>query len=157
MIQSQTIRILYFFLRIFDEFFSGFRAKFQQIVTFVAFSIKFAETNRKFAENSESKFVKKIHYFAVFQHFLNLQEYLLLTEILKLLTLAKFKISEISFCNIRNMVAEFLRKLLNLQTEFLLKCWVWSDAEVCTSCRDWKMLSHAYFLAKFKFSYVIFT
>ena len=42
-----------FFLRIFDEFFSGFRAKFQKIVTRVAFSIKFAKTNQKFAENSE--------------------------------------------------------------------------------------------------------
>ena len=45
LIQSQTIRILHFFLRIFDEFFSGFRAKFQKIVTCVAFSIKFAKTN----------------------------------------------------------------------------------------------------------------
>ena len=33
-----------FFLRIFDEFFSGFRAKFQKIVTCVAFSIKFVKT-----------------------------------------------------------------------------------------------------------------
>ena len=40
-------------LLIFDEFFSGFRAKFQKIVTCVAFSIKFAKTNQKFAENSE--------------------------------------------------------------------------------------------------------
>ena len=32
---------------------SGFRAKFQKIVTCVAFSIKFAKTNQKFAENSE--------------------------------------------------------------------------------------------------------
>ena len=56
LIQSQKIRILHFlkfFLRIFDEFFSGFRAKFQKIVTCVAFSIKFAKTNQKFAENSE--------------------------------------------------------------------------------------------------------
>ena len=42
-----------FFLRIFDDFFSGFRAKFQKIVTCVAFSIKFAKTNQIFAENSE--------------------------------------------------------------------------------------------------------
>ena len=42
-----------FFLRSFDEFFSGFRAKFQKLVTCVAFSIKFAKTNQKFAENSE--------------------------------------------------------------------------------------------------------
>ena len=51
--QSQKIRILHFFLRMFDEFFSGFRDKFQKIVTCVAFSIKFAKTNQKFAENSE--------------------------------------------------------------------------------------------------------
>ena len=42
-----------FSLRTFDEFFSGFRAKFQKIVTCAAFSIKFAKTNQKFAENSE--------------------------------------------------------------------------------------------------------
>ena len=42
-----------FFLQIFDEFFSGFRAKFQKIVTCVAFSIKFAKKNQKVAENSE--------------------------------------------------------------------------------------------------------
>merc|ERR1719235_2701373 len=53
LIQSQKYRILHFFLRIFDEFFSGFRAKFQKIVTCAAFSIKFAKTNQKFAENSE--------------------------------------------------------------------------------------------------------
>ena len=50
---SQTLRILRFLARIFDEFFSGFRAKFQKIVTCVAFSIKFAKTNQKVAENSE--------------------------------------------------------------------------------------------------------
>ena len=38
---------------VFDDFFSGFRAKFQKIVTCAAFSIKFAKTNQKFAENSE--------------------------------------------------------------------------------------------------------
>ena len=43
---------------VFDEFFSGFRAKFQKIVTCAAFSIKFAKTNQKFAENSE--FCEKI-------------------------------------------------------------------------------------------------
>ena len=56
-----------FFLRIFDELFSGFRAKFQKIVTCVASSIKFAKTNQKFAENSEfcenySLFFKIIHW-----------------------------------------------------------------------------------------------
>ena len=61
LIQSQTLRKLHFFLRIFDEFFSGFRAKFQKIVTCVAFSTKFAKTNQNFAENS---FVKIIHYYS---------------------------------------------------------------------------------------------
>ena len=41
------------FLRIFDEILSGFRDKFQKRVTCVAFSIKFAKTSQKFAENSE--------------------------------------------------------------------------------------------------------
>ena len=45
LIQSQTLRILHFLARIFDEFFSGFRAKFQKRVTPFAFSIKFAKTN----------------------------------------------------------------------------------------------------------------
>merc|ERR1719236_373148 len=67
LIQSQKNRILHFFLRIFDEFFSGFRAKFQKIVTCAAFSIKFAKTNQNFAENSEfceknSLFFKIIHF-----------------------------------------------------------------------------------------------
>ena len=53
LIQSQKIRILQIFLRIFDEFFSGFRAKFKKIVTCAAFSIKFAKTNQNFAENFE--------------------------------------------------------------------------------------------------------
>ena len=44
LIRSQTLPILHFFLRIFDEIFPGFRAKFQKIVTCVAFSIKFAKT-----------------------------------------------------------------------------------------------------------------
>jgi hypothetical protein len=44
---------LAFFLRIFDEMLSGFRAKFQKIVTCVAVSIKFAKTDQKFAENSK--------------------------------------------------------------------------------------------------------
>ena len=56
-----------FFLRNVDEFFSGFRAKLQKIVTCVAFSIKFAKTNQKFAENSEfcennSLWFKIIHF-----------------------------------------------------------------------------------------------
>ena len=33
-------------------------------MTCVAFSIKFAKTNQKFAENSEFKFVKIIHYYS---------------------------------------------------------------------------------------------
>ena len=53
---------MHFFLRIFDEFFSGFRAKFQKIVTCVAFSIKFAKTNQKLPKILN--FVKKIHYYS---------------------------------------------------------------------------------------------
>ena len=33
----------------------------------------------------------------------------------------------------------------------LLKCGVWSGAKMCTSCRTWKLLSNAYFLATFRF------
>ena len=47
LIQSQTLRILHFLARIFDEFFSGFRAKFQKRVTPFAFSIKLAKTISK--------------------------------------------------------------------------------------------------------------
>ena len=46
-------QILHFLLQVFDEFLSGFRDKFQKRVTSVAFSIEFAETNQKIAENSE--------------------------------------------------------------------------------------------------------
>ena len=53
LIQSQTLRILHFFCEFLMIFFSGFRAKFQKIVTCVAFSIKFTKTNQKFSENSE--------------------------------------------------------------------------------------------------------
>ena len=45
LIHSQTLRILRLLAQIFDEFFSGFRAKFQKRVTPFAFSIKFAKTN----------------------------------------------------------------------------------------------------------------
>ena len=46
-------RILHFFMRTFDEILSGFRDKFQNRVTCVAFSIKSAKTNQKIAEHSE--------------------------------------------------------------------------------------------------------
>ena len=39
-------------------------------------------------------------------------------------------------------------KIVIVQTDFLL-CWVWSGAQMCTSCRNWKMLSNACFLANF--------
>ena len=56
-----------FFLRIFDDFFPDFAPNSKKIVTRVAFSIKFAKTNQKFAENSEfceknSLFFKIIHF-----------------------------------------------------------------------------------------------
>ena len=55
------------------------------------------------------------------------------------------------FCNICKMFAEFSRKLLIFQTDFLRKFWDCSGAKVCKSCRAWKMLSNAYFLAKIRF------
>ena len=53
----------------FDEILSGFRDKFQKRVawrvTCVAFSIKFAETNQKFAEKINSEFCEKNSLFLV--------------------------------------------------------------------------------------------
>ena len=43
-------------------------------------------------------------------------------------------------------IADFSNK-----TDFLRKFWDCSGAKVCKSCRTWKMLSNAYFLAKFHF------
>ena len=43
LIHSQTLRMLRFLARIFDEFFSGFRAKFQKIVTCAAFCNQICE------------------------------------------------------------------------------------------------------------------
>ena len=42
-------------------------------------------------------------------------------------------------------------KMLIFQTDFILKIWDCSGAKVCKLCRAWKMLSNAYFLAKFRF------
>ena len=55
------------------------------------------------------------------------------------------------FCNICKNFAEFSQKLLIFQTNFLLKFWDCSGAKVRKSCKAWKMLSSAYFLAKFRF------
>ena len=55
------------------------------------------------------------------------------------------------FCDICNFFAEISRKLLFFQTDFLRKFWDCSGAKGCKSCRAWKMLSNAYFLAKFRF------
>ena len=52
--------------------------------------------------------------------------------------------------NLQNF-AEFLQKLLIFQTDFLVKILDCSGAKVCKSCRASKMLSNAYFLAKFRF------
>ena len=52
------------------------------------------------------------------------------------------------FCDICEIFAEFSRKLLFFQTDFLRKFWDCSGAKGCKSCRSWKMLSNAYFLAK---------
>ena len=61
--------------------------------------------------------------------------------------LAKF----CKFCDICNFFAEFSQKLLIFQTDLFLQFWDCSGAKVCKSCRAWKMLSNAYFLAKFRF------
>ena len=55
------------------------------------------------------------------------------------------------FCDICKNFAEFSQKLLIFQTDFLRKFWDCSGAKGCKSCRAWKMLSNAYFLAKFRF------
>ena len=55
------------------------------------------------------------------------------------------------FCNICKTFAEFSRKLLIFQTNVLLKFWDCRGSKVCKSCSAWKMLSNAYFLAKFRF------
>ena len=56
------------------------------------------------------------------------------------------------FYNICKISAEISRKLLLIfQIDFLLKFWDCSGAKVCKSCRAWKMLPNAYFLAKFRF------
>ena len=48
--------------------------------------------------------------------------------------------------------AEISRKLLFFSNRFfLLKFWDCSGAKGCKSCRAWKMLSNAYFLAKCRF------
>ena len=47
--------------------------------------------------------------------------------------------------------AEISWKLLFFQSDFLRKFWDCSGAKGCKSCRAWKMLSNAYFLAKFRF------
>ena len=56
-----------------------------------------------------------------------------------------------NFATFAIFFAEISRKLLFFQTDFLRKFWDCSGAKVCKSCRAWKMLSNAYFLAKFRF------
>ena len=76
---------------------------------------------------------------------------------------AFFKIYQIFWLKILKFgkILQFLRhlqnfcwifqKLLIFQTDFLRKFWDCSSAKGCKSCRAWKMLSNAYFLAKFRF------
>ena len=62
-----------------------------------------------------------------------------------------FRTKTRSILLIFNFFAEISRKLLFFQTDFLRKFWDCSGAKGCKSCRAWKMLSNAYFLAKFRF------
>ena len=71
-------------------------------------------------------------------------------QILKLQFL-KFDKILCKFCDICNFFAEISWKLLFFQTDFLRKFWDCSGAKGCKSCRASKMLSNAYFLAKFRF------
>ena len=48
----------------------------------------------------------------------------------------------------RNDEVFFLHENCCFLNRYLLKCWVWSGATVCTSCRAWKILSNEYLLAK---------
>ena len=71
-------------------------------------------------------------------------------QILKLTFLKFDKILQI-FRHLQFFLLNFLRKLLIFQTDFLRKFWDCSGAKGCKSFRAWKMLSNAYFLAKFRF------
>ena len=58
-------RILHFFCEFLMKFCPDFATNSRRRVTCVAFSINFAKTNQKFAENSEfNYFVKIIHYYS---------------------------------------------------------------------------------------------
>ena len=50
-----------------------------------------------------------------------------------------------------NFLLNFHGNCWFVQTDFLLKCWDRSGAKACKSCRSWKVLSNAYFVAKFHF------
>ena len=55
------------------------------------------------------------------------------------------------FCDICNFFLKFHENCCFFKPIFLLKFWDCSGAKGCKSCRAWKMLSNAYFLAKFRF------
>ena len=56
-----------------------------------------------------------------------------------------------AFCNNKNN-AEISRNNF-FKNVFLLKCWVWSGAKVCTSCRAWQCCQTQIFLKNQKFSF----
>ena len=64
---------------------------------------------------------------------------------------ANFATFAIFLLNFRQKKRRRKRELLIFQTDFLRKFWDCSGAKGCKSCRAWKMLSNAYFLANIRF------
>ena len=101
-----------------------------------------------------AKFRQNVGRFRLYRHrFLQLNtRFAVFFKIYQITKLKFLKFGKIcKFCDIWKFFAEFSQKLLIFQTDFLLKFWDCSGAKGCKSCRAWKMLSNAYFLAKFRF------
>ena len=96
---------------------------------------------RSFSAVSAPIFASKYAFCRILQ---NLPDYL--AEFFKM-----WQICKIKFLQHLQNVAEFSRKLQMFQTDFMLNFWDCSGAKVCKSCRARKMLSNAYFNAKFRF------
>ena len=94
-----------------------------------------------FSAVSAPIFARKYAFCSIFQNLPDYQtEFFEIWQKLKFANFATFA-----------MFAEISRKLLFFQTDFLRNFWDWSGAKGCKSCRAWKMLSNAYFLAKIRF------